>query len=190
VFDRWTGDVTSIANPLNLTMTQPYNVAAIFAAPLAVSSSAAPNPVLGKAYSHLFTASGGNGTNAWTLLSGNLPTGLTLSGGGVLSGVPTALGSFSAVVRVTSGAQSAQVNVNISVTEPTLALSTVLPHLLGTTSGLTTDDIKYLDLIGNNNNVYDVGDFLAWVNRTDAAPASPPAIPPDAAAQAEGTVTP
>jgi hypothetical protein len=185
IFDRWTGDTASTSNPLVLTMGKPYTVTAVFAAPLTVSSTAPPSGVMGKPYSFSFTVTGGNGVNVWSLLSGSLPSGMVLSNGGVLSGIPTAAGTFNAVVKAVSGAQNAQSSVSITVGEPTLALTAVLPHLLGTGSALTTDDVKYLDLIGNNNGGYDVGDFLAWVNKTNATPAAPPApVPP-----ATGSVT-
>ena len=74
-----------------------------------------------------------------------------------------------------------------AVPQPTLVVGSVLNQLLGTTgTGLSGDDVKYMDLIGNNSGALDVGDFLAWVNRTNAVP---PASPPDVT-PTEGTVTP
>jgi hypothetical protein len=39
---------------------------------------------------------------------------------------------------------------------------------------LSGPDLRYLDIIGNNNGDFDVGDFLAWVRSTGATPS--PAI--------------
>ncbi len=60
-----------------------------------------------------------------------------------------------------------------TVTAAFLAASDVLARLLNGSGALTPNDTMYLDSIGNNNQQYDVGDFLAWVKRTGATPSSP-----------------
>ncbi len=199
IFDRWSGDTVTTANPVTLTMAKPFTLVAVFAGPLSISSSTPTGGLLGKPYTFSFTAAGGNGTNTWTLISGNLPNGVTLASNGLLSGTPTAGGTFTITVRVTSGSQTQQTTVDFSVTEPTLAQASVLGQLLSTTNLLTSDDVAYLDIIGNRNGQYDVGDFLAWIERTNASPGTAPAPVPAAdsvkAARAiprkpEGKVTP
>jgi hypothetical protein len=59
------------------------------------------------------------------------------------------------------------------VTAPTLALGVVLGQLLTGTGTLSPSDLAYLDFIGNRNDLFDVGDFLAWVQLTGATPSSP-----------------
>jgi hypothetical protein len=110
--------------------------------------------------------------------------GLSLTSGGVLSGTPTAAGAASFTVRGTSSTQTANSAVSFTITEPTLVTANVLKSLLGVGDGtaLSADDIKYMDLLGNNNGGLDVGDFLAWVNK------NPSAAPP--APGGEGTVAP
>jgi len=54
------------------------------------------------------------------------------------------------------------------VTAPTLATADVTAQLFGPTSPLTADQVRYLDFLGNNNGVFDIGDFLAWVKATGA----------------------
>jgi hypothetical protein len=73
---------------------------------------------VGAAYSQSITASGGNGTYTFRLVSGSLPPGLTLSSGGTVSGTATAGGSFSFTVGATdtsnptaSGTQAYTLNV-------------------------------------------------------------------------------
>lgn len=173
VFDGWTGDTTTSANPLALTVSRPFTLTAVFATPLAASAGTPPGAVMGKAYAHQLTATGGTGTYSWAVSSGALPDGLSLSSGGAISGIPSKTGSFSATARVTSGSQTQDVTVAITVTAPTLVQANVVAQILGTnSSALNADELKYLDLLGNNNGSFDVGDFLAWVNATGATPAA------------------
>jgi len=50
---------------------------------------------------------------------------------------------------------------------PALSTQAVVAQLLAG-SGLTTEERNYLDLNGNRNSQFDLGDFLAWVNATGA----------------------
>ena len=45
-------------------------------------------------------------------------------------------------------------------------------HTLRVSTALAKSDIRYLDLLGNRNGKFDVGDFLAWVKETGATPTS------------------
>jgi hypothetical protein len=172
IFLGWSGDTTSGADSLALTVSKPYTVAAAFGDALAGSAGSPPGGVMGTSYTHTLTATGGTGSYSWQVLSGVLPDGLTLSTAGVISGIPSKTGSFSATARVTSGSQTADVTVPITVTAPTLVAADVISQILGTRFVLTDDQLKYLDLLGNSNGGFDVGDFLAWVDATGAA-ASP-----------------
>ena len=49
-----------------------------------------------------------------------------------------------------------------------LATADVVAQLLGPTAPLTQAQIQYLDSRGNNNGLFDIGDFLAWVKATGA----------------------
>jgi M6 family metalloprotease-like protein len=44
----------------------------------------------------------------------------------------------------------------------------VVAHLLGPTAPLSAPQIQFLDANGNNNGLFDIGDFLAWVKSTGA----------------------
>ncbi|MBI4421273.1 MAG: M6 family metalloprotease domain-containing protein [Gemmatimonadetes bacterium] len=173
VFDRWSGDTTTSNATLLLGMARPYVLVATFVGQLAVSSGAPPGPVMGKGYSFNLTASGGTGSYSWQRVGGAFPQGISLNSQGLISGTPEVSGDFSVTVRVTSGTQTADQPLSFGVTEPTLTVANVLTHLVGQGTPLSADDIKYLDLVGNKNNGYDVGDFLAWVQRTNATPAAP-----------------
>jgi hypothetical protein len=50
---------------------------------------------------------------------------------------------------------------------PALSTQAVVAQLL-TGSGLTASERSYLDLNGNHTGLFDLGDFLAWVNATGA----------------------
>jgi hypothetical protein len=168
IFVGWSGDTTSAADSIRLTVSKKYTVTASFGDQLAASAGMPPAPVMGKAYTHTLTATGGTGSYSWQVISGALPDGLSLSSAGAISGIPATTGSFSATARVTSGSQTAEVVVALTVTAPALVAADVVSHVLGTRQALSADHLKYLDLLGNNSGGFDVGDFLAWVDATGA----------------------
>src|SRR6266480_7375503 len=97
-----------------------------------------------------------------TVGGGALPQGVTLASSGLLSGFPRQTGNFSYTAQVVSCDTKTR-TFSMSVTAPTLATTDVTAQLLGPTSPLTADQIRYLDFLGNNNGGLDIGDFLAWV---------------------------
>jgi large repetitive protein len=69
------------------------------------TTSPLPSGTVGTAYSQQFTATGGTGTDTWTVASGStLPGGLSLSSAGVLSGTPTTAGTFMFGITATDSA--------------------------------------------------------------------------------------
>lgn len=169
VFGGWSGDTVTTNNVLTLPMGRPYSVRANFGALVISTPAARPNGVMGTAYADTLRATGGTGVNSWSITSGALPQGLTLAAAtGVISGFPRETGNFTYTATVTSGGQSLNRAFTMSVSAPTLATAQVVTHLLGPTAPLTTDQVRYLDFLGNNNSVFDVGDFLAWVKTTGA----------------------
>ena len=130
-----------------------------------VMESTDPRPagVMGATYSDQLVATGGTGTFTWTLRSGALPAGVTLSSTGVISGIPAATGNYSFIVRASSGINFADQSLSISVTAPALTLANVLAQLFDVSATtLTADEMRYLDLNGNNNGIFDLGDFKRW----------------------------
>jgi hypothetical protein len=109
---------------------------------------------------------GGVGTYSFDIVQGRLPTGLTLArigGSGVIAGIPEETGVFPVRIGVTSGNVNAEQDFELHVAAPALSLDGVLERLLGEPSSLTDADLRYLDLLGNRNDWFDVGDFLAWM---------------------------
>ena len=179
VFSGWTGDTTFSTAIVTLPMGRPYTVTANFATQLAISSGATrPNGVMGAAYNDTLRVTGGSGTNSWNVTGGALPPGVTLAAAtGVLSGFPQQTGTFSYQATVVSGAQNQSQTFTFSVTAPALATADVVTQILGPSAPLNADQVRYLDYLGNNNGVFDVGDFLAWV-KTTGAPLSVKGVQP------------
>jgi hypothetical protein len=154
---------------LQLTMRRPYDVAAVFAAPLAIADGTPPEAVMGAQYAFQFTISGGVEQSAWSIVSGTLPSSLRLWSDGVLSGRPEATGTFPLTLKVVSGSQTLEFQTQLQVVAPALVADDVVAHVTGVRQTLSPDDITYLDLVGNRNSRLDVGDFLAWVEATGGA---------------------
>ncbi|HEY2804290.1 MAG TPA: immune inhibitor A domain-containing protein, partial [Gemmatimonadales bacterium] len=47
-----------------------------------------------------------------------------------------------------------------------LVADSIIKQLLGTSAPLTSTDRQYLDLLGNRNGILDLGDFVAWLDKT------------------------
>ena len=171
VFGGWTGDTVASSPVLTLPMGRPFLVSAHFDPQLLISSGdPRPGGIMGKPYADTLRATGGSGTFTWQVVASALPPGLALAVNGRLTGIPSATGNFTFTARVTSGAQQVQQSYGLAVTAPTLATAAVVTRLLTGSGSLSPDDLKYLDLLGNRNNIFDVGDFLAWVEATGATP--------------------
>lgn len=128
-----------------LTTTAPATVT-VTVADASVSIDTAPlaDAVGGSAYSHAFTATGGIGPYAFTLVADTLPNGMTLSPAGVLSGTPTQAGSFAFTVQATdvstgTGPFSTQRAVTLVVQAPQIAFTVdvLQPVTFGTAASQT-----------------------------------------------------
>jgi M6 family metalloprotease-like protein len=166
-FGGWTGDTTTNNAVLKLRTTHGWTVTAVFQSAIAVLDSALRAPRMGVSYLDTLTMSGGNGFFNFTLQSGStLPPGLTLAPTGVVFGVPAKDSTYTFTVHVTSGPQSSDLALRLAVSAPTLTVTNVVNQLLGVAAPLTSDEVRYLDLLGNRNNQFDLGDFMAWLDHT------------------------
>src|SRR5258708_20092293 len=128
---------------------------------------------MGGGYYDTLKAAGGTGKYAWTVTAGALPNGVTLSSGGVLSGYPQGTGASNYTATATSGAQQVSQAFSFSTNAPTLLTADVVNQLPTGASALTTDGIRYLDYLGNNNRSVHAGQFLPRRN-----PPGPPLAAP------------
>jgi len=120
---------------------------------------------MGATYADTLTASYSAGALLWSSSVAEMPPGLFLEPAtGVVSGIATRAGRYTLTVRLEVDAGEALRGYTLDITEPTLAFETVVAHLFGTGSPLTTDELRYLDLVGNRNGQFDVGDFIAWLD--------------------------
>ena len=174
-FCGWTGDSSTTDSVISVPMHRPYTLTANFGTAATITSAAPrPNGIMGATYTDTLRISGGGGITTWSVTSGALPQGLTLGANGVVSGFPRQTGNFAYTATVVSCDTKSRA-FTLSVTAPTLAVSDVVTQLLGPAAPLTPDQVRYLDLLGNNNGSFDIGDFLAWVKLTNP-PLSPAVI--------------
>ncbi|MBL8961103.1 MAG: putative Ig domain-containing protein [Gemmatimonadetes bacterium] len=92
--------------------------------PLAIDTTTAIPAVVGEAFSHTFTATGGSGPYVWSIGDGALPQGVGLSPAGVLSGTPNVVEQRTFTVRVTSGTATASRGVTLAVDYPPVVFTT------------------------------------------------------------------
>lgn len=121
-------------------------------------------------YQYQFSATGGlQCYQSWALIAGALPVGMSLSPSGLIWGQLKELGDFTIEVRVTSGTEVDSTSLTLHVVAPPLAVDSVVNQLLELSTPLSDTELRYLDLQGNNNDEFDLGDFVAWMETTGGA---------------------
>jgi M6 family metalloprotease-like protein len=164
LFVKWSGDTTTITDTLTLTLNKPYTMRARFGIAVAVQSDTLAQGAMGATYTDTLTASGGVGEFSWARTGGDaLPVGLTLAASGAITGVPEEDGDFNIQVAAVDGALADTATITIIITRPSLVLDNVVNHLLSPVSVLTADEERFLDIIGNQNGGFDIGDFRAYL---------------------------
>jgi len=97
--------------------------------PLSITTSSAPQGVVGVAYNLTLAGRGGTTPYAWSLSNGSLPAGLMMTRDGVISGTPTANGSSSFTIGLTDSEHppavataglTIQINASLSITTSSL----------------------------------------------------------------------
>ncbi len=170
VFEGWSGDTTAAQDTLVLTMRRPYTLAAQFVPVLAVASLNPPAALVGTPYNYDLAAQGGTGVYTWSVASGTLPRGLYLLPTGPIRGTPEEAGTSDVTLLVNSGSQARLVPMRLSVAAPAVDVTVAVNQLLRLDTALTPEQVRYLDMLGNRNQRFDLGDFLAWVKKTGVKP--------------------
>ena len=118
--------VEVVSGALTVTETLSITVHPI----LAVTTMSLPNGVEDVDYgSETMTATGGDGSYSWALVSGSLPTGLNLATNGAITGTPTTVERQNFTVEVASGdGQTAQQALSITVYATLTVTTTSLPN--------------------------------------------------------------
>ncbi len=163
-FIGWAGDTVTANAVLVLRMTRPWTVLGNFQSQLAVADTALRAPLMGAPYADTIRMTGGAGSYAFQVVLGTPPPGLVLSNQGVLSGIATRDSTWTFTVRAASSGQQLDLPLAVGVVAPTLAPASVVDQLLAGGAALTPDERRYMDLQGNANGAYDIGDVTAWLD--------------------------
>lgn len=125
--------------------------------------------VMGAEYSDTLTVTEAGVSPTWRIVSGSLPPGIDLAiATGILAGIPEDTGTFRFRARAQAGQRFGEKDYAITVTAPRLRIADVADELLGLAGVLTAAELRFLDLAGNRNGRFDVGDFRAFLTASGA----------------------
>lgn len=131
---------------------------------LRIVQTTLPDGTIGAPYMEILSVQNAAGPLTWSLVSGTLPTGLSFdTQTGVISGIPELEEELSFTIRVEDGASFGVRTYMILIATPALTVNQASDGLLGVAAALTVDLERFLDLQGNRNGSYDVGDFRAFL---------------------------
>lgn len=137
---------------------------------IAITTDSLRTATMGTAYEERLAVETALGPVTWQVVAGSPPPGVGVAFfSGTVNGVPESAGQFSFTVQAQAGDIAARRTYTLRVATPTLSFDSVVAHLMGTAQPLTPDDIRFLDLLGNRNGRFDLGDFVAWLDATGFA---------------------
>lgn len=143
---------------------------------LRMAAITADTAEMGAAYTQTLTVADPPGAVSWSVEYGALPPGLSLdASSGTIAGTPTQAGQYQCTIRATSGEAFGVVLVDLVIVEPGVVTEDAVNTILGIAGTLTPELEMYLDLQGNNNGRYDIGDLRAYL-RAKGAISAPPAV--------------
>ena len=166
VFRDWVGVAAPLDNPVSFTLDEPAQLLANF--DLVYSLTPIPETLEIEAampQEIVLEVNQGNDPVTWSVESGLLPLGLALTAeAGVISGAATQLGEFEVGILARDGiGLEARVALLIRVVRPKLSVELLLSQFLGSENGLTAPQKEFLDLEGNSDGGYDIGDLRAYL---------------------------
>ena len=190
-FRDWTGSLAGQPNPTTVVVTAPSMATARFDLTYTVSSDDGMQLNVGAAsdVDIRFTVTNANEPLAW--VTSGLPMGLFFLGGSerALRGAPVVMGDFSMNIQATDAiGLTGAVDVDLTVGPPDVGLQAMAEPFMGV--GTTNIPLEtFLDLQGDGDGTYDLGDFRSWVlgnpdhpvnTQAGAAPAARALVPADA----------
>ena len=173
-FVRWGGALAGQSNPTTFQVDGPTQATALFE--LAYKVSAATVRIEAAA-DQLLNLEPENGTAPyqWKILVGRVPEGLNINNFGQVTGAAMETGAFPLTVEVTDGiGLKVEGSFTLQVDDAVIPVSALASRFLGTGPPLTLAQARYVDLRGNNDGVYDLGDFRAWVLAHPGLPLTAP----------------
>jgi M6 family metalloprotease-like protein len=121
------------------------------------------------------TVAGLPGSLTWRLVGGSLPAGLTLDlATGRLQGLTFAIGDFEFAISAADGAdREIHMLIALHVSPPDLSQQELVARFLRRTDPLTPNLRHFLDIQGNQNGGYDLGDLRAYLQANPDLPEEP-----------------
>ena len=190
-FRDWTGALFGQPNPTIVVVIAPSAATARFDLTYTVSSDAGMQLDVGAAsdVDIRFTVANANEPLVW--VTSGLPSGLFFVGGSerALRGASVVMGDFVMNVEATDDiGLTGSVDVDLTVGPPDVGLQAMAEPFMGV--GTTNIPLEtFLDLQGDGDGTYDLGDFRSWVlgnpnhpvnTQVGAAPAARALVPADA----------
>ncbi|MGW8265535.1 MAG: M6 family metalloprotease domain-containing protein [Longimicrobiales bacterium] len=173
-FLEWTGILAGRPNPTTLTADAPLQAGALFDLTFSTVSNP-PSVEIGAAATYFLAleVENANPPVSWTLTSGTLPHGMRLDPIGRISGAAMELGTFPLAFQVRDAiGLEAGLSLDLVVVDPVISIERLASPFLLTGAPLDFNEKTFLDLEGNRNGVYDLGDFRAFFLRNPNAPRS------------------
>jgi M6 family metalloprotease-like protein len=170
-FKEWKGTLTGQPNPAVLLMDQPRDATATFDFVFAIEPGLTVSTPAATPRDVVFEAKNANLPATWSLLKGVLPDGLSFSRTGKLTGEAMTTGTYPLDLAVTDAlGLQATGTVTLKVTVPVLGVPALAAPFLRRPETLSFTQMRYLDRTGNNDGVYNLGDFRAYMMANPAAP--------------------
>ena len=177
-FRDWTGALAGQPNPTTVVITAPSTATARFDLTYTVSSDAGMQLNVGAAsdVDIRFTVANANQPVTW--VASGLPPGLSFTDAtvGALTGAPLAMGDFAMDVRATDAiGLTDSIDVALTVGPPDVGLQVMAEPFMSV--GVVNTALEtFLDLEGDGDGTYDLGDFRTWVLGNPNHPVNTPAV--------------